>query len=205
MSDFPNAVVADSHDSNAILVERFRNHDPSAMTTLVTRYYERVFATCFRILGHRQDAEDATQETFSRFAKYFDRWDPHRPLGPWLIAIAGNRCRTQLARRRNFAPLQASPEPVTQDLTQRQAADALREEVSLILITLPDNQRTAFKLFHEQSLSYNEIAERLKCPVGTVKTWVHRARTSLIQQLQRREVVHIADGEYSVSHSGGAG
>ncbi len=177
------------NESNAVLVERYRENDEHAFATLVRRYQSLVFGVCMRMLAHRQDAEDVTQETFSRLAKYLDRWDSQRPLEPWLVAIAGNRCRSYLARRRSWQPLAATAEPVTEGTRQSQAADSLHEELRLALAKLPERQRRAFQLFHERSLSYAEIAEQLQCPLGTVKTLVHRARGGLIEQLRQREVI----------------
>ncbi len=65
----------------------------------------------------------------------------------------------------------------------------LVEEVELGLETLRGEYRQAFLLFHHQHLSYAEIAEVLDCPVGTAKTWVHRARRELAERLRRREIV----------------
>lgn len=176
-------------ESNAVLAERYRGNDEHAFTTLVRRYQSVVFGVCMRMLAHRQDAEDVTQETFSRLAKYLDRWDTERPLEPWLITIAGNRCRSFLARRRCWQPLTATVEPATEATRNAQAADWLGEEVRLALIQLPERQRDAFQLFYERSLSYAEIAQQLDCPLGTVKTLVHRARFGLIEQLRQREVI----------------
>ncbi len=177
------------NDSNALLAQQFRQNDDRAFAELVGRHHSLVFQVCLKILGHRQDAEDATQETFSRVARYLDRWDSRRPLEPWLVAIAGNRCRTFLARKRVHQPLCAVIEPTTNEVGAERDADVLREELTLALAEIPECQRKAFELFHEQTLSYAEIAERLRCPVGTAKTWVHRARGKVIQRLQQREVV----------------
>lgn len=177
------------NDSNALLAQQFRQNDDRAFAELVGRHHSLVFRVCLKILGHRQDAEDATQETFSRVARYLDRWDSRRPLEPWLVAIAGNRCRTFLARKRVHQPLCAVIEPTTNEVGAERDADVLREELTLALAEIPECQRTAFELFHEQTLSYVEIAERLDCPIGTAKTWVHRARGKVIQRLQQREVV----------------
>jgi len=177
------------NESNALLAQRFQQHDETAFTQLVGRHHSLVFSVCLRILGHRQDAEDATQETFSRVARYLHRWDSRRPLEPWLIAIAGNRCRTFLAKKQVHQPLSPAIEPIGDAATADQAADSLREEVNLALSQLPNCQRNAFQLFHERSLSYAEIARELECPIGTVKTWVHRARGKVIEQLLHRDVV----------------
>ena len=177
------------NQSNALLAEQFQHDDPSAFATLFGRYHSLVFNVCLKMLRHRQDAEDVTQETFSRVARYIHRWDSNKPIEPWLVAIAGNRCRTHLSRRRNFQPLSTTAEPASDRTNQLRAAESLREEVGLALLLLPENQRRAFQLFHEHSLNYAEIAAELSCPVGTVKTWVHRARASLIEQLRQRDVL----------------
>ena len=176
-------------ESNATLAGRIANHETGAFDVLVDRYHQFVFRICFRILGHRQDAEDATQDTFSRVAKYLHRWDRQRPFEPWLASVAGNRSRTHLARRRNHQPLTVAAEPHTHSTLQDHAADAMREEIMLALNNLSGRQRQAFLCFHEQSMSYAEISDHLGCPIGTVKTLVHRARASLIEQLRQREVI----------------
>jgi RNA polymerase sigma-70 factor, ECF subfamily len=177
------------NESNALLAEQIQQNDQRAFAKLVGRHQSLVFKVCLRILGHRQDAEDVTQETFSRVAKYLHRWDSRRPLEPWLVAIAGNRCRTFLAKRRVHQRLSPAIEPATDQLIAEQAADILREEVDLALAQIPACQCRAFRLFHEQSMSYAEIARQMSCPVGTAKTWVHRARAQVMQQLKQRDVV----------------
>ena len=176
-------------ESNASLARRIIAQEHGAFTLLVDRYHDFVFRICFAILRHRQDAEDATQDTFSRVAKYLDRWDPRRPLEPWLATVAGNRSRSHLARRKVYAPLTAADEPQSLAAPLNHAADAMREEITLALGNLPERQRIAFESFHEHSMSYVEISRQMQCPVGTVKTLVHRARLALIEQLRRRDVV----------------
>lgn len=169
--------------------------DDSAMSVLVDRHHSLVFQICMKLLGHQQDAEDVTQETFSRFAKYFDRWDRRRPLEPWLARIAGNRCRTFLASRRSARHQSLSEVgiPISQETSQLDAANQLREELAMAMETLPKMQRISFTLFHEQGLSYAEISQQVGHPLGTVKTWVHRARQQLIQRLRHRDVISTRD------------
>ena len=68
-------------------------------------------------------------------------------------------------------------------------ANSLAEEVQLALEEVRSEYRQAFLLFHEEELSYAEIGEALDCPVGTVKTWIHRVRRQLVERLRRRGVV----------------
>ena len=165
------------------------------MIALVERFRGQVFGLCFRMLGQRQDAEDAAQETFVRVLKNLHRWDPARDFEPWLLAIAGNRCRTALAARMRRPTSEGLAEQIADDAPDMQAARQLSEEVSLALANVRVDYRQAFVLFHEHELSYGEIAEAMSVPLGTVKTWVHRARRELVEQLRQRGVVPPAMAE----------
>jgi RNA polymerase sigma-70 factor, ECF subfamily len=193
MTDSPIAVweqAAAMAESNDQLADRFAQSDRSAFDRLVDRYQSMVYAICFRQLRHRQDAEDASQETFTRLARYLLRWDRTRPLEPYLQTIAENRCRSAMARRRPTQPLTVADEPQTSADALRRSEESLHEEVVRVLESLPQAHRQAFELFHDGSLSYAEIAAVMNCPVGTVKTWVHRARCELIRQMQQRGVIN---------------
>ncbi len=163
--------------------------DQTAMIALVDRYRGQVFGLCYRMLGQRQDAEDVAQETFVRALKNLHRWDAERDFEPWLLAIAGNRCRTALAKRMRRPASRSLVEPLPDRHPDLQAAKQLAEEVELALGSLRAEYREAFILFHQQELSYAQISETLDCPIGTVRTWIHRARRELIRLLQAREVV----------------
>jgi RNA polymerase sigma-70 factor (ECF subfamily) len=170
------------------LVEGLRGGDPDAPRRLIERYQGVVFGLCFRMLGHRQDAEDVTQETFVRALRGFSGFECDRPLRPWLLGIAANRCRTTLAcRARRPAVVETLEERVDHraGLTD---PDDLTGELQRALDRLRPEYRMVFALFHEQNLAYEEIAQILGRPVGTVKTWLHRARAELAEHLSRRGV-----------------
>lgn len=169
--------------------------DQHAMLALVDRFRGQVFGLCLRMLGQRQDAEDAAQETFVRVLKNLHRWDPGRDFEPWLLAIAGNRCRTALATRKRRPAGEALPEQVADDRPDQHSATHLAEEVTLALETVREDYRQAFVLFHEHQLSYEQIAQAMEVPLGTVKTWVHRARRGLIDRLRQRGMVEGASHE----------
>jgi RNA polymerase sigma-70 factor (ECF subfamily) len=170
------------------LVKRCLDGDQSAMRELVERYQGQVFGLCYRMLGNRQDAEDAAQETFLRVLRSLASWDSNRGFEPWLLAIAGNRCRTALAARTRRPRMQPLLEPPVERQHNGEEASLLVEEVKRGLSLLRYEYREAFILFHENGLSYEEIAETINRPLGTVKTWIHRARQQLIRDLTRREV-----------------
>lgn len=154
--------------------------------TLLERYQGVVLSLCLRMLGHRQDAEDVLQETFVRALRSVAAFDGRRPLRPWLLGIAANRCRTALSRRKRVpTPVEttyesADPRPGVSD------PDDLSGELERALERLRPEYRLVFSLYHEQGLPYEEIASTMGRPVGTIKTWLHRARAELAADLSRR-------------------
>ena len=172
-----------------ILVDRCIAGNQPAIGELVNRFRGQVFGLCYRMLGQREDAEDATQETFVRVVKNLHRWDPTRAFEPWLLTIAGNRCRTRLAKRKRRPTVFTLDYPVADATIENRKAELLAEEVSLGLVGIRDEYRKAFLLFHQKEMPYLEIAEVMEVPLGTVKTWVHRARRELISRLRKRGVL----------------
>jgi RNA polymerase sigma factor (sigma-70 family) len=171
------------------LVEALRSGDPQAPRLLIERFQGVVFGLCYRMMGHRQDAEDVAQEAFLRALRSIAGFDVTRPLRPWLLEIAANRCRTALARRARRPP--AASQPIEDRPDPRPGLadpDDLAGELERGLRALRPEYRMVFSLFHEQNLSYEEIAEAVARPVGTVKTWLHRARAQLAEDLSRRGV-----------------
>jgi RNA polymerase sigma factor (sigma-70 family) len=177
------------HSDLQALAQRCLGGDQAAMLALVEQFRGQVFGLCYRMLNQRQDAEDAAQETFVRVLKNLHRWDQARDFEPWLLAIAGNRCRTALAARRRRPVAEPTVELVADDAPDQRPGQQLAEELGLALAGLREDYRQAFLLFHEHELSYAEIAEAMDIPLGTVKTWVHRARRELIDALRFRGAI----------------
>jgi RNA polymerase sigma-70 factor, ECF subfamily len=167
--------------------------EPSAQRAFVERFQQRVFSLCFRMLGHRHDAEDAAQESLLRALRHLDHWDSARPLEPWVLAIAANRCRTAMERRsRRPAPSATLPELAEAD---KQVGNDLGEELQRAVDQLRGNYRETFILFYQQELSCEDIGGMLGVPEGTVKTWLHRARKELVETLRQRGISPEANHE----------
>jgi RNA polymerase sigma-70 factor (ECF subfamily) len=136
--------------------------------------------------------------------KSLHHWEPERDFEPWVLAIAGNRCRTALSARKRRPAAEPLYEKAVDRSPDMQAAQHLAEEVNLALANVRDDYRQAFVLFHEHELSYGEIAAAMEVPLGTVKTWVHRARRELIEQLRQRGVgPPLAEAESAVAAGNG--
>jgi RNA polymerase sigma-70 factor (ECF subfamily) len=177
---------------DAALVRLCLNGDEQAARELVERFQSMVFAVCVRMLGQREDAEDVTQDVFLRIFRALRSWDPTRPLQPWILAIAANRCRTALRQRPRDA-VRSSVEIGRAVAGGLPDSRELSDELDLAVAALREEYRLCFVLFYQQELSCAEIASVLNRPEGTVKTWLHRARRELAERLRRRGVVNNAD------------
>ena len=178
------------HADDATLVRECLCGKAEAIQQLVDRFQAEVYGLCVRLLNHRHDAEDVTQEVFLRIFRSLRNWNPTRALKPWILGIAINRCRTWLAQRVKRPELMDSS--YLQDTLASPSSDdscELLREIQAAVATLRLEYRTVFVLFHEQGQAYEEIALVLDCPVGTVKTWLHRARLEILDRLRHRGMV----------------
>jgi RNA polymerase sigma factor (sigma-70 family) len=173
---------------DAALVRRCLRGETESIRALVERFQAEVFGLCVRLLHHRHDAEDVAQEVFLRVFRSLRRWDKQRPLRPWVMGITVNRCRTWLSQRSRRPELAN----YLQDTAPSRAEDDSTElvaEIRAALAELRPEYRAAFVMFHEHGHPYEDIAEALDRPVGTIKTWLHRARGELLQRLSQRGMV----------------
>ena len=173
---------------DAALVRRCLRGDEQAIRTLVERFQAEVYGLCVRLLSHRHDAEDVSQEVFLRIFRSLRRWDESRPLKPWIMGITLNRCRTWLAQRVRRPELADYLQDVAPSRPEDDSAELVRE-IEAAVGELRVEYRSVFVMFHEQGQPYEDIAEALDRPVGTVKTWLHRARLEVLERLRERGMV----------------
>ncbi|HEY1191040.1 MAG TPA: RNA polymerase sigma factor [Gemmata sp.] len=174
--------------SDAALVQRCLAGSPAAARELVERFQSDVLAVCRRLLSSEHDSEDVAQEVFIRVFRSLARWDHARPLRPWILGIAVNRCRTWIGKRARAPEL---ADYLHEAADRRPADDSaeLATEIRAAVDALRADYREVFVLFHEQGQPYESIAEAVGRPVGTVKTWLHRARLELLDRLRTRGLV----------------
>jgi len=169
------------------LVLRSRAGDRTAFGVLVRRHQRRIFGLALRLLRNPDDADDLVQETFLRAWRALDRFDPERPLAPWLLRIATNRALTalQAGKRRATEELDEripAPDPSPEEHTERRR---LHARIRRAAAELPEEQRAILALRVGESLSYCEIADVLDIPVGTVMSRLARARETLRKKVRR--------------------
>ncbi|MFO0944978.1 MAG: RNA polymerase sigma factor [Planctomycetota bacterium] len=180
------------------LVERCLTGKESAYYDFVERFQGLVYGVCYRMLGDPHEAEDVAQEVFVRAVRNLSRWDPSRPLRPWLLTIAANRCRTHMSRLSRRPSASEFTNDIPDHRDNEDQASELKSEIQAALTTLRPEYRQVFLLFHEQGLGYEEMSQLTGRPVGTLKTWLHRARGELMSHLRRKglapEVRHDLSG-----------
>lgn len=161
-----------------------------AYATLVERYGGRVFNIALRITGDTDAANDCAQEAFIRAYRALHQYDPALPFGPWLFRITTNASLNHVQRwRAHETPVEELPETVEEDDEGPEATALRREELAEVVAAmaeLPAAYRAALTLRHMQQLSYQEVADALGIPLGTVKTHLHRARAALKARLAAR-------------------
>ena len=171
--------------TEADLLARVVAGDRQAFDLIMRSQEDRVFAVCLRILGNRDNALDATQETFLTVFRKAGQFQGNSALGTWIYRIAVNTCYDQIRKtsRRPTEPLDDHFEPVDQSAEDAVQSAALRPDIEKALARLPEDFRAAIVLSDLEGMSLPEAAEALGIPVGTVKSRVFRARRLLAEQL----------------------
>lgn len=172
------------------LIRRLKRREPEAMSELYNRFGKLSFSVIVRIVKDAGIAEDLLQETFLKVWNRADGFDEGRTsIGPWVLTIARNRAIDYLRSAdsrlsQNSCDLEKLERPrfFTNFEAEFVDADQLRL-VRQAFSKLTDNQRQVLELAYFEGLSQTEMADRLRQPLGTVKTWVRSALQILRQEL----------------------
>jgi RNA polymerase sigma-70 factor (ECF subfamily) len=152
------------------------------------RHEDRVFSVCLRIIGDRDRALDATQETFLTVFRKAGQFKGDSALGTWIYRIAVNTCYDQLrkAKRRRTDPIPDHLDLVDPSAEGAIDSAALRPEIRAALDKLPTDFRAAIVLSDIEGMSMAKVAQVLGVPAGTVKSRLFRGRRLLAEQLGAR-------------------
>jgi len=186
----PSAAAPPEIDS---LIERCLKGDQRAWDDIVRLYWRKVFNVAYKFVGRQDEAEDLTQDIFLKLFKSLKTFDRRANFSTWLISVSRNLCID------HYRSMRREHDVVTHDvdvvtlarpsvIDSPQAALEQRDRVALLraaLDKLAPSLRTAVMLRDIQELSYQEIAEKLGVPEGTVKSRINRGRTELSRQIAR--------------------
>lgn len=170
------------------LVRRFTSGDADAFTELVHRHQQRVYSLCRRILGDADAAADVAQDTFVTVFRKIESFRGDAAFTTWLHRVAVNACYDELrrARRRPMLHVVADgdrdhePGPPVADHADEVAG---ARDAASALVLVPEEFRAALVLADVHDMAYEQIAQVLEVPIGTVKSRVHRGRLALARAM----------------------
>jgi RNA polymerase sigma-70 factor, ECF subfamily len=189
-----NSASTDADVHELALVKAIQRGHTQAWSALLTRYQDRLFGVCYRMVGDREMAADLTQDSMVKIIEGLSTYDGRSKLSTWMIRVTMNVCLSKMRseKLRRHASLETplsegreggkafldsqerEPEPGTG--VQR---DELRRQVAAALLRIAPEQRAILVLRDSRDLDYDQIAEVLNIPVGTVKSRLFRARAAL--------------------------
>jgi RNA polymerase sigma-70 factor (ECF subfamily) len=180
-------------DAIDALIQRCLAGDQDAWGQIVRQHWRKVFNIAYKFTGKHDEAEDLTQDVFLKIFKSLDTFDRRANFQTWLVSVSRNLCidhyRSVRKERETIdrdvdagelSPAATTVSPVAA-LEQRDRVELLKKALD----HLPPTLRSAVLLRDIQELSYQEIADRLNLPEGTVKSRINRGRTELARQIRR--------------------
>jgi RNA polymerase sigma-70 factor (ECF subfamily) len=192
--------VTTDREGDQQLVERAQAGERAAFDQLVAKYQRRLMRLLTRLLNDSAEAEDVVQETFIKAYRALRHFRGDAAFYTWLYRIAINSAKNVLLGRKRHAPLPAGasdappprPEPLRPEERLRDintpesmlASKQIAQTVNAAMDALPIDLRTAIALREIEGLSYEEIAEIMGCPIGTVRSRIFRAREAIARKLR---------------------
>jgi RNA polymerase sigma-70 factor (ECF subfamily) len=177
-------------DNDHDLLEKAKSGDGKAFGKIVEKHTGVVYAAVRSVLGNRDDIDDAVQEAFIRIYRGLPSFSGRSSLSTWIWSVARNNAINVRAKERDdIIPLDKTAEIASSRLgpeaeyARRRAA----EDIEWLLSGLEGNYRQVIELRYLAGKKYNEIAQMLDLPEGTVKTLIHRARIRMKKMMDTRE------------------
>ena len=182
----------------------------AAFRELIRRYERPVFSLIYRMVRDRELAEDLAQDTFIKVLNHIDRYRPEFKLSSWLFKIANNVAIDHLRRRQlDTVSIDGSPHAQSADAIEATSFDVVDQQETALeemearelgtaiehaITSLRPEYRSCIMLRHVEGRSYEEIAATLDLPLGTVKTYIHRARHELRKSARAFAGRHVVGG-----------
>ncbi len=193
-------------DREKLLLQKSKAGDISAFEELIEGYQKKIFNIAFRIVGNYDDANDLAQEVLIRIYRSIGNFKEQSSFSTWIYRITTNVCLDDIRKRKNKKVISldeeikvedgemqrqiVSNDPLPEDTAER---GELRELVNGAIQSLSEEHRVVIVLRDLQGFSYEEISGILKCPEGTVKSRINRARQALKNVLQSKQELFFED------------
>jgi len=192
-ADLPAIPPSEAPREIEAVIQRCLQGDELAWESIVQQYRRKVFNVAYKFVGRHEEAEDLTQDIFIKIFKSLGTFDRRANFQTWLISVSRNLCidhyrsvrqeRQAIDRQidpNELSPVAREPGPIAA-IEQQDRVLLLREA----LAALPESLRKAVLMRDIQELTYQEIADKLQLPEGTVKSRINRGRTELARQIRK--------------------
>jgi RNA polymerase sigma-70 factor (ECF subfamily) len=188
------------HEGEKALLDRVRSGDVEAFEQLIEGYQKKVYNIALRMIGNHDDASELAQEVFIRVYKSISSFKEESQLSTWIYRITSNACLDELRRRKNkrvvsidenikyedseFKRELEDDKPTPDILAEK---NEIRKAIKDAIRALPEHHRMMIVMRDIQGLSYEEIAQSLQSPEGTIKSRINRARQALKEILLKKK------------------
>ena len=179
-----------SDESDQALVDRAKAGDTAAFSELVRRRERVVYNLAYRFMRDATSAEDMAQEAFLKAFRLLKGFRGDCSFSTWLYRVTSSVCLTELNRRKRRSEVELLPSHAGKMAIEQPEVSDTPELIRRCVTKLPDRYATIMTLFYLQEVSYEEIAEIMDIPMGTLKTWMHRARRQLRKIVEKELQAH---------------
>lgn len=171
------------------LIEKAKFGNISALNTLLSENYPILQGYVIKMTGNTDISQDIVQETMLKAVINIKKFIPKAKFSTWLITIATNLYRDLLRKTKNFELIDDAIETKEPGPEEAAISNIEYKAIKEILLKLPYEKRSVFILKHYYGYKYEEIAEILKCPIGTVRSRLHNCIKYIISEMDRRRLI----------------
>lgn len=180
-------------DSDLALVNRTKAGDIEAFSVLVRRHERVVYNLSYRFMRDGTLAEDMAQEAFLKAYRLLSGFRGDCSFSTWLYRVTCSVCLTELNRRKRRGEVELTPAHANESTSEPERATDTPELIRRCVTQLPERYATIMTMYYLDEISYEEIAETMNIPMGTLKTWMHRARHQLRKIVEKETKAHGAE------------
>lgn len=171
------------------LIEEAKSGNKSALNNLLKDNLNILKGYVIKMTGSIYASQDIVQDTMLKAVLNIKKFRPEAKFSTWLIKIATNVYRDYMRKNRNYEVIDETLEDKEQNVEDLAISNYEYKEIMNIILKLPSEKRAAFILKHYYGYKYEEIAQILNCPVGTVRSRIHYAVEFIINELERKEII----------------
>ena len=192
-ADLPVIPPSEAPREIEAIIQRCLQGDELAWNTIVEQYRRKVFNVAYKFVGRHEEAEDLTQDIFIKIFKSLGTFDRRANFQTWLISVSRNLCidhYRSVRQERQTIDYQVDPNELSPVAHEPGPIAAIEQQDRVLLLrealaALPESLRKAVLMRDIQELTYQEIADKLHLPEGTVKSRINRGRTELARQIRK--------------------